>query len=187
PTQVLDRAGIERMIANRVSMNPALPRERFLWVAYADALMYPFPAAPLIHNSDQMAFFALEEKLLTRYYKESVVTRRPATLDDYVARVVLATVGRHKKGGAIGEKFEMAYLRSLDIPNTSRAEAQRAWRSGGRTEAQYRVLQDFLFHVIATECGRLGMAVHFHTGAGAGSYYNAAGGNPILLSGVFND
>src|SRR5438105_12772062 len=33
PLQVLDRAGIERMIANRVSMNPALPRERFLWVA----------------------------------------------------------------------------------------------------------------------------------------------------------
>ncbi len=31
------------------------------------------------------------------------------------------------------------------------------------------------------------MAVHFHTGFGMGSYFDVAGANPILLSGIFND
>ena len=187
PVEVLDRAGIGQMIANRVSMNAALPASRFLWVAYADALMYPFPTAPATHNPDQKAFFALEESLLARYYKESSVTQRPASLDQYLTRVVLATIARHKQGGAIGEKFEMAYLRSLDIGNPNHKDAEAAWRYGARTEAQYRVLQDYIFHAIAVECGRLGLAVHFHTGAGAGGYYHVAGGNPLLLESVFND
>lgn len=187
PVETLDRAGIDRMIANRVSMGPGLPPERFLWVAYADALMYPFPTAVLEVNPDRKAFFALEAKLLARYYQESGVTARPASLDDYLARVVLATVERHKRGGALGEKFEMAYLRPLEIGNPSRAEAEAAWRDGGRTAAAYRTLQDFLFRAIAAECGSLGMAVHFHTGDGAGSYFDFQGANPMLLQGLFND
>ena len=187
PVETLDRAGIDRMIANRVSMGPGLPPERFLWVAYADALMYPFPTAALEINPDRKAFFALEAKLLDRYYQESGVAARPASLDEYVARVVLATVGRHRQGGAIGEKFEMAYLRSLEIGNPTRKEAEAAWHDGGRTPAEYGKLQDFLFRAIAIECGRLGMAVHFHTGAGAGGYFDFQGANPLLLQGLFND
>jgi predicted TIM-barrel fold metal-dependent hydrolase len=101
--------------------------------------------------------------------------------------VVLATVERHKKGGALGEKFEMAYLRPLEIGNPSREEAEAAWRDGGRTVAAYRKLEDFIFRAIATECGRLGMAVHFHTGEGAGGYFDFQGANPMLLQGLFND
>src|SRR5205823_1043865 len=140
PVETLDRAGIDRMIANRVSMGPGLPPERFLWVAYADALMYPFATAVLEINPDRKAFFALEAKLLDRYYKESGVTARPASLDEYLTRVVLATVDRHKQGGAIGEKFEMAYLRPLEIGNPGREEAEAAWRDGGRAAASYRKL-----------------------------------------------
>jgi uncharacterized protein len=187
PVETLDRAGIDRMIANRVSMGPGLPPERFLWVAYADALMYPFPTAALEINSDRKAFFALEAKLLERYYRESGVTAHPASLDEYLTRVVLATVRRHKQDGALGEKFEMAYLRPLEIGNPGRDEAEAAWRDGGRTAAAYRTLQDFLFRAIATECGQLGMAVHFHTGEGAGSYFDVQGANPLLLQGLFND
>src|SRR5438067_8016830 len=77
PVETLDRAGIDRMIANRVSIGPGLPRERFLWVAYADALMYPFATDVLEVNPDRKAFFALEAKLLARYYRESGVTGRP--------------------------------------------------------------------------------------------------------------
>jgi predicted TIM-barrel fold metal-dependent hydrolase len=185
--ETLDRAGIDRMIANRVSMGPGLPPERFLWVAYADALMYPFATTVLEINSDRRAFFGLEAKLLERYYKESGVTSRPASLDEYLTRVVLATVERHKKGGALGEKFEMAYLRPLEIGNPSREEAEAAWRDGGRTVAAYRKLQDFIFRAIATECGRLGITVHFHTGEGAGGYFDFQGANPLLLQGLFND
>jgi predicted TIM-barrel fold metal-dependent hydrolase len=187
PVETLDRAGIDRMIANRVSMGPGLPPERFLWVAYADALMYPFATDVLEINPDRKAFFALETKLLARYYKESGITARPASLDEYLSRVVLATIGRHKQSGALGEKFEMAYLRPLEIGNPSRADAEAAWRDGGRTAAAYRSLQDFIFRAIATECGRLGMAVHFHTGEGAGGYFDFEGANPLRLQTLFND
>jgi hypothetical protein len=181
PVEALDRAGIDRMIANRVSMGPGLPPERFLWVAYADALMYPFPVAA--GNSDRKAFFELEGKLLQRYYKESGVSQRPATLDEYLRTVVLASVRRHQQGGAIGEKFEMAYLRSLAIGNPAREEAEAAWRKGVSGGA----LQDYIFRAIAAECGRLGMAVHFHTGIGGGSYFDVAGSNPLLLEPLLDD
>ena len=137
----------------------------------------------MIHNSDQKAFFALEEKLLKRYYAESGVAARPATLDEYLNKVVRATIERHKQGGAVAEKFEMAYLRPLDIGNPTKAEAEAAW-TGRRV---YKALQDYIFRFIAAECGRLGMAVHFHSDAGAGSYFNVAGGNPMLLEPLLDD
>jgi hypothetical protein len=56
--KVLDQLGIDIMVANRVSMGPGLPPSRFLWAAYADALMYPLPTAGLVHDSDHKAFFA---------------------------------------------------------------------------------------------------------------------------------
>jgi len=52
---------------------------------------------------------------------------------------------------------------------------------------EYKQLQDFLFRYIAAECGRLGLAVHLHTMAGAGSYFEVAGANPLLLEPVLND
>ncbi len=180
---VLDRLGIETMLANRVALGPGLPSSRFLWVSYADALMYPLPNTTLIHNSDQKAFFALEEALLLRYYSESGVAARPAILDEYLNRVVRATLARHKQGGAVAVKFEMAYLRPLDLGNPSRADAEKAWAGSG----EYKALQDYIFRVIAQECGRLGMAVHFHVAAGAGGYFNVAGANPLLLEPLFND
>ena len=181
--RVLDRAGIAIMIANRVSMGPGLPPERFRWVAYADALMYPLDNRALITNPDRKSFFALEEQLLARYYRESGVTARPASLDDYLEKVVKATIGRHKQGGALAEKFEMAYLRPLEVGNPSKEEAQAAWSGKG----DYFALQDYIFRFIALECGRLGMAVHIHTGAGAGGYFDVAGSNPMLLEPLFND
>src|SRR5262249_12570243 len=132
--------------------------------------------------SDQKAFFALEEKLLRRYYTESGVSGRPASLEDYLTKVVRATLERHRAGGALAEKFEMAYLRSFDLTNPSKAEAERAWRGD-----EYRALQDYIFRYIAAECGRFGMAVHIHTGEGAGSYYNVAGANPMLLEPLLDD
>ncbi len=183
PGKVLDQLGIGIMLANRVSMGPGLPRDRFLWVAYADALMYPLANDSMIHNSDQKAFFALEEKLLQRYYSESGVAARPDTLDAYLSSVVGPTLERHKQGGAVAEKFEMAYLRPLDIGNPTKSEAEAAWSGRG----PYKDLQDYIFRFIAVECGRLGMAVHFHSDAGAGGYFNVSGGNPMLLESLLDD
>ena len=48
-------------------------------------------------------------------------------------------------------------------------------------------MQDYLFKVIAAEAGRLGMAVHIHTGAGCGGYFQVAGSNPLNLEPILND
>ncbi len=66
--------------------------------------------------------------------------------------VVRATLGRHRQAGAVAEKFEMAYLRPLDIGNPPGDQAEAAWRGKG----DYKALQDYIFRFIATECGALG-------------------------------
>lgn len=182
-TWVLDQVGIERMLSNRVAMGAGLPSARFLWVPFADALMYPLDNQGLIHNTDQKAFFPLEEKLLKRYYAESGVAARPATLGEYLDKVVRPTLERHKQGGALAEKYEMAYLRTLEIGNPSRAEAEKAYTGSGN----YKALQDYIFRFIAGECGRLGMAVHIHVAHGGGGYFNVSWANPLLLEPLFND
>ncbi len=182
--RVLDQLNIETMLANRVAVGPGLPAPRFLWVPFADALMYPLPTAGIAHNPDQKAFFADEDRLLKRYYAESGVTVKPATLDEYLTKVVRATLERHKSAGAVAEKFEMAYLRTLDIGDPSKADAEKVYASG---KGDYKALQDYIFRFIATECSRLGMAVHFHAAAGGGGYFSVAGGSPMLLEPLFND
>ena len=184
PVRMLDQLNIETMLANRVALGPGLPSPRFLWVPFADALMYPLPADSLIHNSDQKSFFALEDKLLKRYYAESGVAAKPATLDQYLDNVVRATLERHKKAGAVAEKFEMAYLRTLDVGNPSKAEADKYYATGA---GDYKALQDYIFRFIAVESGRLGMAVHIHAAAGGGGYFNVGGANPMLLEPLLND
>ena len=182
---VLDKAGIDRMVANRMSMGPGLPADRFLWAGYVDALMYPFPTTALAVNSDRKAFFDLEAKHLDLYRKDAGAIA--VSLDEYLGTIVTATLERHKKGGAIAEKFEMAYLRTLAVGDPGKAEAERAWRSGASNAEDYRTLQDFLFRYIVTECGRLGMVVHIHTGTGGGGYFDVAGSNPGNLEPLFND
>jgi hypothetical protein len=183
-TWVLDQLGIDVMLANRVAMGPGLPSPRFLWVPFADALMYPLDNAALAQTPDQKAFVPLEDKLLKRYYAESGVTARPATLDDYLDKVVRATLERHKKGGALGEKFEMAYLRTLDVGNPSHDDAEKVYAAGA---GDYKALQDYIFRFIATECGRLGMAVHIHVAHGGGGYFHVPWANPLLLDPLYND
>jgi predicted TIM-barrel fold metal-dependent hydrolase len=182
--RVLDQLNIERMLANRVALGPGLPSPRFLWVPFADALMYPLPADALVHNSDQKSFFALEDKLLRRYYAESGVSGKPATLDDYLDKVVRATLERHKRAGAVAEKFEMAYLRTLEVGNPPKTDADKYYSTGA---GDYKALQDYIFRFIAAEAGRLGMAIHIHAAAGGGGYFNVGGANPMLLEPLVND
>ena len=183
-TWVLDRLDIDVMLANRVAMGPGLPASRFVWVPFADALMYPLNNEPMIHHPDHKAFFPLEEKLLKRYYAESGVTGKPATLGEYLEKVVRATIQRHKTGGAVAEKYEMAYLRSLDVGNPTRAAAEVVYATG---YGDYKALQDYIFRFIAGECGRLGLAVHIHVAHGGGGYFNVAGANPLLLEPLLED
>jgi predicted TIM-barrel fold metal-dependent hydrolase len=189
PAWVLDKMGVEIMLANRVEMGPGIAGERFRWVPYADALMFPLDTAKLAErSSDRKAFFALEDKLLEKYLKDAGVSAAPASLGEYLTRVVTPTLERHRQGGAVAEKFEAAYLRSLAFDKVERAAAERVYaQRRALAEEEYKPLQDFLFRFIAAECGRLGMAVHLHTGEGAGGYYDQAGANPMHLESLLND
>jgi|SRR5579875_201014 predicted TIM-barrel fold metal-dependent hydrolase len=182
--RVLDELNIDTMIANRVFVGPGLQPPRFLWAPFADALMYPLPTGALIRNPDQKAFFADEDRLLKRYYADLGVERKPASLDEYLNQVVRPTLERQKQAGAVAEKFEMAYLRTLEVGNPSKEEAAQVYATG---KGDYKALQDYIFRFIAAECGRLGMAVHIHAAAGGGGYFNVSGANPLLLEPLFND
>jgi predicted TIM-barrel fold metal-dependent hydrolase len=193
PAWVLDRLNIEVMFANRVAMGRGLTRERFRWVSFVDALILPLSSAAVrkIHP-DYAAFYPGEDALLKRYLSDLNMKSVPATLREYTARVVTPTLERQKREGAVAVKFEAAYLRALDFAEASEAEAARVYARyargvGAPTAAEYKPLQDFLFRHVAREAGRLGMAVHIHTGNGVGGYFGVAGSNPALLESAFND
>ena len=189
---VLDQSNIGAMFANRVELGPGLQPPRFRWVPYIDPLVFPLDNSALASATpDRKQFFALEDKLRTHYLQAVHLDRIPASLDDYLRKVVTPTLERQHAGGALAEKFEIAYLRGFDFSNPSEAEAARvytAFSAGGTPRpAEYKLLQDFLFRYLSHECGRLGMAVHLHTISGGGGYFGIGGANPLLLEPLFND
>jgi hypothetical protein len=189
---VLDQANIGVMVANRVAMGPGMQEPRFRWVPYADALLFPFDNSVLAAQTpDKKLFFPLEDRVRARYLDAVGLKSVPATLQDYLTRVLRPTLERQRAGGAIAEKFEIAYLRSFDFADPSEQDAARVYAKwvgkASPDSAEYKVLQDFLFRTIAMECGRLGMAVHLHTLSGGGGYFGIAGANPMLLEPLFND
>lgn len=192
PAWVLDKLNIDVMLANRVVMGRGLTPRRFRWASFVDALMLPLSSeAVRKQHPDFAAFYPGEDALLRRYLSELKMSAVPATLGEYVARVVTPTLERQKRDGAVAVKFEAAYLRGLDFANASEAEAARVYaryaRGGAPQAAEYKPLQDFLFRRIAREAGRLGLAVHIHTGSGVGAYFGVTGSNPALLEPALND
>jgi predicted TIM-barrel fold metal-dependent hydrolase len=188
---VLEQAQIGTMLANRVALGPGVMPPKFRWVPYVDALVFPLDNAGLsAATPDRAQFFALEDKLRGEYLQAVQLKGVPATLDGYLKQVVTPTLERQHAGGAIAEKFEMAYLRGFDFGDPSREEAARVYaRWVGKPRpalADYKLLQDFLFRFIAEECGRLHMAVHLHAMSGAGGYFSITGVNPLLLEPLFN-
>lgn len=192
PAWVLDQLGIETELANRVAIGRGLSAPRFRWVPFEDALLFPLDNRELAaFTPDRKIFFAREEALLRRYMKDLSVGQLPATLDAYLAQVVTATLERQRRTGAVAVKFEAAYLRRLNFTRGDRAAATQAYAryvaGGVPSAAEYSALQDFVFHHIAAEAGRLGLPVHIHTGYGCGGYFELAGANPLLLEPVLDD
>jgi uncharacterized protein len=192
PAWVLDKLNIRTMLANRIAMGPGLAPPRFLWVPYDDALLVPLNNQSLTsENPDRKFFFGREEMLLQRYLKNAGLNAVPGTLDGYVAGVVEPTLERQKEAGAVAIKFEAAYLRTLNFGEPNRAQAAQVfahYAAGGTpAKGEYLALQDVLFREIARAAGRFGLAVHIHTGAGCGGYFDIAGSNPELLDSVLDD
>jgi uncharacterized protein len=191
PTWVLDQLGIEYLFANRIAMGRGLNAPRFRWVPFNDALLTPVASTSMENTPDRKAFYASEAKILKKYLGEAQLNAVPATLDEYVAKVVTATLESQKKAGSVAIKFEAAYLRSLDFETPKEGEARRVYarfaKGGSPSRAEVLSLQDYLFRVIAREAGRLGMAVHLHTGTGCGTYFDVMGANPGNLESVLDD
>jgi len=188
---ILDQAGIETVLANRVAMTAGLKPPRFRWVSYMDALLFPFDNRGLEDNPDRHELFLMEDDVRRSYFQQAGVNGPPPTLDEYAEKVVLPTLQRQKESGAVGIKFEAAYLRALDFAPASHADADAVYRRSVNGPApnrgDYKILQDYLFHLIAAEAGRIGLAVHIHTGEGCGGFFDIAGSDPMLLDKVFND
>ncbi|WP_157478158.1 amidohydrolase family protein [Granulicella tundricola] len=185
---VLDEAGVGTMLGNRVAMGPGVMRPRFEWVPYADALLLPLDTSRLAKGSpDKALFYPMEDTLRGKYLKALGMGAVPGTLSEYLAKVVTPTLERQRAGGAVAEKFEVAYLRGFDFTVVTRERAAALYAKGALSAGEYKELQDFLFRYIALECGRLGMAVHLHVMAGGGGYFGVAGADPLLLEPLFND
>jgi predicted TIM-barrel fold metal-dependent hydrolase len=189
---VLDQAGVDVVLANRVAMTPGLKSPRFRWVPYADALIFPLNNAQLAaETADRKVLFAAEGDLLQRYLKDLGRSAVPATLARYLDEIVRPTLRKQKEGGAVGLKFEAAYLRGLDFapasPEAATAIYQRYATATSIPSAEYKTLQDHLFHEVAVEAGRLGLVVQIHTGTGCGESFDVPGSDPLRLTAVFND
>src|SRR6266849_4730335 len=192
PAWVLEQLNIETMFANRVAMGRGLTSPRFRWVAFDDALIFPLNNdAAKRSNRDYAAFYPGEERLLKRYLADLKLADLPSSLDEYLKKVVTATLERQKLNGAVAVKFEAAYLRKLDFDNPDETKARAVYgrfaKGGEPPSADYKALQDFLFYYVAREAGRLGMAIHIHCISGAGGFYRQSGSDPLLLETAFND
>jgi len=192
PDWALDRAGIQVMFANRVAMGPGLHATRFRWVPFDDALLFPLDTRrEATRTPDTRSLYPREAALLRRYLGDLGFRAPPRSLDEYIVRVIVPTLERQEKAGAVAVKFEAAYLRSLDFAAPDPAAAHRVYAKyvggGAPTHAEYRTLEDYLFRVVAHEAGRLGLAVHIHVLETFGGYYDAAGSRPERLEPVFDD
>lgn len=189
---LLEKAGVSTVLANRVTMTPALKPPHFLWVPYDDALLFPLNNDELkTANPDRHALFTMEDQVRQSYFQQAGITQLPPTLDEYLSKVVIPTLEGQKKAEAPAIKFEAAYLRALDFApawhDAAAAIYARSANGSAPNAADYKLLQDFLFHEVSAEAGRLGMAVHIHTGAGCGQFFNDPGSDPMLLTAAFND
>jgi predicted TIM-barrel fold metal-dependent hydrolase len=192
PEWALDRAGIDIMLSNRVAMGPGLPSARFKWVTFVDALMLPLDGSgEAARTPDTRSLYPRETRLLARYMRDLGTTALPSTLDDYVRTVVTPTLQRQRSNGAVGIKFEAAYLRALDFDDPDTSAARRVYAryvaGGVPSHSDYKALQDYLFRAICREAGRLGMPVQIHVLETFGGFYSPRGSSPALLEPAFND
>jgi predicted TIM-barrel fold metal-dependent hydrolase len=192
PDWALDQAGIDVMMANRIAMGPGLAPPRFRWISFVDALMLPLDVSgEAARTPDTRPLYPREARLLQRYLRDLGVRALPATLDDYVRTVVAPTLARQHANGAVGVKFEAAYLRALDFDAPDVVGAQRVYaryvRGGVPTHAEYKTLEDYLFRAIAREAGRQKLAVQIHVLETFGGFYSTRGSAPHLLEPALND
>ena len=185
PSIVLDTAGVDIALLNRVQPGPGQTNGRFRWVPYADPLLRPFAA-----DSSWLGYSGGELPLST-LLKQLGFSRAPPTLTEYRVNIVNALLVRWKASGAVAIKFLCAYARPLDFQVVDEAAAAPVYLKGVRgadnlSAAEHKLLEDYLFGAIASAAGAQQLAVHIHTGNGDGPYFNNLRADPGLLENVIN-
>jgi len=182
PVWVLDKNSIQIGFVNLHPLGPGQQNSRFRSVPFADALVSPF-----YHQQNKYTMKGTIKKFMSELQQEKL----PASLKQYTLNIITKILDRWKEKGAISIKIALAYNRSLDFKNVPEAEAEQIYLSllnnKDISENDYKNLEDYLFHFLAREAGRIGFAIHIHTGIGADPYFNISGSNPMLLEPVFND
>ena len=112
------------------------PRQHGPWRRTAELPMGPLRRRPPAPHStqppsrptpDKKLFYPLEDKVRSRYFAALGIQSPPATLAEYLAKVVTPTLEAQHKAGAVSEKFEIAYLRGFDFTDPSPEEAARIY------------------------------------------------------------
>lgn len=188
---ILDECGIESSVANRVAMASYLNPQRFRWVFFADSFLFPFDNKLVIgENPDEGVYIPLQEKVLHRYLQQAGLKQLPDSFEAYL-RFISRILEENQKKGAIAEKFEAAYFRSLyfaDPPRSAAAAVYQKFHSGGvPTADEYKAFQDYVFRYLVTEGGRLKLPVHIHTAVGEGDYFQLRKGDVLNLENVLKD
>ncbi len=188
---ILDECGIESTVANRVAMASYLDPKRFRWVFFVDSFLFPFDNKEVIgQNPDEGVYIPLQEKVLHRYMQQAGLKQLPDGFDAYL-RFISRILEENQKKGAIAEKFEAGYFRSLyfaDPPRPAAAAVYQKFRSGGIPSAEeYKTFQDYVFRYLVTEGGRLKLPVHIHTAVGEGDYFSLRKGDVLNLENVVKD
>lgn len=189
--RILDQCGIETTIANRVAMANYLDPKRFRWVFFSDSFLFPFDNKNVIaENPDEGVYIPLQEKVLHRYMQQAGINGLPKSFDEYLA-FISRILEENQKKGAIAEKFEAGYFRSLyfaDPPRQAAVDVYKKFHSGGvPTPEEYKTFQDYVFRYLVTEGGRLHLPVHIHTAVGEGDYFSLRKGDVLNLENVLKD
>ena len=189
--RILDQCGIESSVANRVAMTGYLNPKRFRWVFFVDSFLFPFDNKVVTaENPDEGVYIPLQEKVLHLYMQQAGVSRLPNSFDEYLA-FVSRILEENQKKGAIAEKFEAGYFRSLyfaDPPRPAAAAVYQKYHSAGvPTPEEYKTFQDYVFRYLVTEGGRLHLPVHIHTAVGEGDYFSLRKGDVLNLENVLKD
>ena len=188
---ILDKLNVEQSVANRAMMAHYLDPQRFVWVFFADSFMWPFNNQhESSRNPDEAVYIPLQEKMLHRWMGQEAVNGLPNNLSDYLA-FVTTTLEDNQKHGAIAQKFEVSYFRSLKFGDPTLEQAESIYKKysagGAPDEADYRTFQDFMFRYLIREGGRLRLPVHIHTAGGIGNYFNVSEGNIFNLENILRD
>ena len=182
PVWILDKNSIQIGLVCLPSLGPGQQNSRFRWVPYADDFVSPF-----YHQQNKYTMKGTIKKFISELQQEKL----PSSLKEYTLNIITHTLERWKGQGAIAVKIGLAYSRSLDFKNVPEAEVEQVYISllenKNITEIDYKSLEDYLFHFLAREAGRIGFSIHIHTGVGADPYFNISGSDPMLLEPVFND